>query len=876
MKKKILCSLLALLVINLSIPHVARATESINSGYCGAEDDGSNVTWNLDSDGTLTISGSGEMKDYDYSNTTPWYEHIDKIKSVTITSGVKSIGEYAFCSCSNLTSVTIPEGVTDIRSSAFEGCTSLQSVNIPENVTRIRYKTFKDCKSLTSVTFPNSVTQIGTFAFENCTSLKSVTISNDVTQIEYQAFKNCTNLESVTIPDSVKYIGGDAFYGTKWLDQQREQNGPLVVVNNILIDGKAAEGEVSIPECVTKIGGSAFEGCDNLTSVNIPDSVTSIGRSAFKGCRKLTSAIIHSSVTSTGESAFENCTSLESVTIPASVKVIDIATFENCTSLKSVTIPASVNVINNLAFKGCTSLQSVTIPKSVKYIRVQAFRECKSLTSVTIPATVTEIGNSVFEVCSSLETVFYNNEGPNIESAGIPDKTAKIGYKMHDQQGGSRTKVKLVSTSKDVTIKCNAMGDGYEITENNTTEENKKVTIEHTWDDGIVNPKPTCTEDGTKIFTCTVCNATKEETIEAGHTFSEEWSSNGEYHWHECKDCGTEGTKVEHEFSGSWQHGSDKHWKECTDCGARQDEGQHDSNWEHNSAEHWKVCSLCKKETDKASHSFSKVIFAPTEDKLGGTKCTCTDCGYVYWKDFTRGSIATQALMPDGEEIYLYCARNGLMVKAEVDVGGGKKLTVFLLDPLRVLKKKDSDVLGISVTYVEKGLARYDELMSQLDGDYPIEHINFFEVCPIVNKNSIGGELDSVYMMYEIPEGWDESDLEMILVRDGDDQEFDEKVLEINGKKYLAMWKNHFSPYAMIDKLTDEERAALIAQQVESMDLTNSGESTDNSKYLASQVKTGDNSKSMVLMSTVILLTAGLFLEVCMKRKKFCYKILID
>lgn len=846
MKKKILCLLLALLVINLSFPYV---TWAATEGTCGAEDGESNITWGFDdASGTLTISGSGEMKDYDSSNTTPWYEHIDKIKSVTITLGVKSIGKYAFCSCSNLTSVTIPEGVTKIGDSAFEGCTSLQSVNIPENVTRIRYKTFKDCKSLTSVTIPNSVTQIEIFAFENCTSLTSMTIPNGVTQIEYQAFKNCTNLESVTIPDSVKYIGGDAFYGTKWLDQQREQNGPLVVVNNILIDGKKTSGEVSIPEGVTKIGGSAFEGCDNLTSVNIPDSVTSIGRSAFKGCRKLTSAIIHSNVTSTGESAFENCTSLESVTIPASVKVIDIATFENCTSLKSVTIPASVNVINNLAFKGCTSLQSVTIPKSVKYIRVQAFRECTSLTSVTIPKSVTSIGNNAFEGCNSLETVFYFKE-KTYSNVTFPAEVARIAYKVNDEQDelDTKTQVTLVSTSKDVTIKCNAMGDGYEITENSTTSAPEKVTIAHDWDDGTVKKEPTCTVAGSKELKCTVCNETKTETIEAGHKFSPKWSSNDTHHWHEC-----------------------------SVCPEKQNEDQHTFKQKSNEDEHWKECSICKKETDKASHSFSKVIFAPTEDKIGGTKCTCTDCGYEYWKDFTRGNMATQTLMPDGEEIYLYCARNGLMVKAEVDVGGGKKLTVFLLDPLRVLKKKDSDVLGISVTYVEKGLARYDELMSQLDGDYPIEHINFFEVCPIVNEYSIGGELDSVYMMYEIPEGWDESDLEMILVRDGDDQEFDEKVLEINGKKYLAMWKNHFSPYAMIDKLTDEKKAALIAHQVESIDSPNSDESKDNSKYLASQVKTGDNSMSTVLMSTAMLITSGLFLEVCIKRKRFCYKILTD
>ena len=956
MKKKILCLLLALLVINLSFPYV---TWAATEGTCGAEDGESNITWGFDdASGTLTISGSGEMKDYDSSNTTPWYEHIDKIKSVTITSGVKSIGKYAFCSCSNLTSVTIPEGVTKIGDSAFEGCTSLQSVNIPENVTRIRYKTFKDCKSLTSVTIPNSVTQIEIFAFENCTSLTSMTIPNGVTQIEYQAFKNCTNLESVTISDSVKYIGGDAFYGTKWLDQQREQNGPLVVVNNILIDGKKASGEVSIPEGVTKIGDFAFEGCDNLTSVTIPDSVTFIGRSAFEGCRKLISASIPSSVTSTGDSIFKNCTSLELVNIPASVNVIWPATFLNCTSLKSVTIPASVEIINNLAFYGCTSLQSVTIPKSVKYIRVQAFRECKSLTSVTIPATVTEIGNSVFEVCNSLETVFYNNEGPNIESAGIPAQTARIAYKVNDHQDepDTKTQVTLVSTSKDVTIKCNAMGEGYGTPDNQTAGLEKKVTITHYWDDGTVTKEPTCTEAGSKKLTCTVCNTTEEETIEAGHKFSPEWSSNDTHHWHkcsvcpekqnedqhtfeqksdenehweECTTCKREKNREAHTFSQEWnsdgthhwhecsvchekqnedQHtfeqksNEDEHWKVCTtckreknrkahtfsqewnsdgeyhwhecECGAGRDKEGHKSKWEHNSAEHWKVCSICKKETDKASHSFSKVIFAPTEDKLGGTKYTCT-CGYEYWKDFTRSNMATQTLMPDEEEIYLYCERNGLMVKAEVDVGG-KKLTVFLLDPLGVLKKNDSDVLGISVTYIKEGSARYDELMSQLDGDYPIEHINFFEVHPMVNGKTKEGAIDSFYMMYEIPEGWDESDLEMILVRDGDDQEFDEKVLEINGKKYLVMWKNHFSPYAMIDKLTDEEKAALIAHQVESIDSPNSDESKDNSKYLASQVKTGDNSMSTVLMSTAMLITSGLFLEVCIKRKRFCYKILTD
>ena len=754
MKKKILCLLLALLVINLSIPHVAWATKSIDSGYCGAEVDGKNVQWNLDSEGTLTISGLGEMKDYFPTDRTPWYEHIENIKSVIIKSGVKSIGGRAFQNCTGLTSVTIPNGVT---------------------------------------------------------------------QIEYRAFENCTNLESVTIPDSVNYIGGNAFYGTKWLDQQREQNGPLVVVNNILIDGKAAEGEVSIPEDVTSIVGCVFKNCTGLTSVTIPESVTHIGDEAFKGCRKLTSAIILSRVTRIGYSAFESCTSLESVTIPAGVKEIKSSAFENCTGLTSVTIPNSVTQIEIFAFENCTSLKSVTIPESVTFI-----------------------GGRAFQNCTGLKTVFYK-EGLNIESAGIPDQTAKIGYIMHDQPDGPRTKVKLVKTSENVTIKCDAMGDGYEIIDNATDGLEKEVTITHDWNAGTVTTEPTCTKDGTKSYTCNKCGAMKEEIIKAGHKFSPEWNNNNTYHWHEC-----------------------------TDCGAERDKEGHKSKWEHDNDEHWKVCSICKEVTERGRHNFIEDTIGAMENKLGGTKCTCKDCGYVYWKDFKRGdNMATQIFMPDKEKIYLYCERNGLAAETTVDVGG-KTLRVFLLDPLRVLKKNDSDVLGISVTYVKEGLARYNELMSLLDGDYPIEHINFFEVRPKVNEETKYGPLDSVYMMYEIPEGWDESDLEMILVQNGDDQEFDEEVVEMNGKKYLVMWKNHFSPYAMIDKLTDEERAALIAQQVESMDSTNSGESTDNSKYLANQVKTGDNSMSTVLMSTAMLITSGLFLEVCIKRKRFCYTILTD
>ncbi len=138
-------------------------------------------------------------------------------------------------------------------------------------------------------------------------------------------------------------------------------------------------------------------------------------------------------------------------------------------------------------------------------------------------------------------------------------------------------------------------------------------------------------------------------------------------------------------------------------------------------------------------------------------------------------------MMPNRETVYHYSTHNGLATETTVDIVGldGQKATikVFLQDPLGVLKKNDTDVLGINVEYIEEGTAHYNELMNQVDGDYPIEHINFFNVYPTVNGVPVTGALDSsVYMEYEIPDGWDESDLEMILVQDGDDQEFDETV----------------------------------------------------------------------------------------------------
>ena len=167
--------------------------------------------------------------EYGYS---PFYK-MEKLKSLTVSNCVTSIGDYAFYGCSSLTSITIPESVTTIGISAFHGCSSLTSITIPEGVTTIGDYAFSNCKSLTSITIPNSTYSIGSYAFEGCnaleklnlnsshigdwfknnTSIKTVILGDCVKKINNYAFTNCIGLTNITMGNSVEFIGIEAFSG---------------------------------------------------------------------------------------------------------------------------------------------------------------------------------------------------------------------------------------------------------------------------------------------------------------------------------------------------------------------------------------------------------------------------------------------------------------------------------------------------------------------------------------------------------------------------------------------------------------------------------------------------------------------------------------
>ena len=275
-----------------------------------------NLTWKLYEDGTLTISGTGAMKDYDYdSNPSPVYKNSD-VKKVVIEDGVTSIGIRAFNACRNLTNITIPDNVTSIGDFAFYYCENLTSVTIPNSVTSIGNSVFENCIALTNITIPDSITSIGDFAFRYCTSLTSIMIPDSVTSIGNAAFESCKGLTSITIPDSVTSIGNSAFFGCSNLTS-------ITISNNITI-----------------IKSSTFLNCSSLTSITIPDSVTSIGDFAFYKCSSLASITIPDSVTSIGDDAFSNCESLTAISLSckSSLKKSDFGDQANLVSYASHTL----------------------------------------------------------------------------------------------------------------------------------------------------------------------------------------------------------------------------------------------------------------------------------------------------------------------------------------------------------------------------------------------------------------------------------------------------------------------------------------------------------------------------------------------------------
>ena len=377
------------------------------------------ITWTFDSNGLLTLSGTGEIDD-----EGSWRFYRSSIKSVIIEDGIEKIGENAFKSYNELSYIYIPNTVTKIGDRAFYYCTSLESITIPASVTNMGEFIF--CGStLKTVTFQEGATIISENAFRSSEYLESVVLPNTITTIEDRAFYYCTSLESITIPASVTDMGEFIFCGST-LKTVTFQEGATIIGENAFRSSEYLENVV-LPNTITTIEDRAFYFCTNLKEITLPNSISSWGEFIFSGSA-LETVTFREGLQLIGENAFRNADKLKTVNLPNTLIEIEDRAFYVTEDLEEITIPANLKKMGEFifygsglkkviiaegattvyeeAFNACDHLEEVYLPSTITEIQDRAFYGCDNLKSIVIPASLKEVGDYVF-YGSALETIYF-------------------------------------------------------------------------------------------------------------------------------------------------------------------------------------------------------------------------------------------------------------------------------------------------------------------------------------------------------------------------------------------------------------------------------------------------------------------------------------
>ena len=243
-----------------------------DSGKCG-----DNLKWELDTNGTITISGTGEMSEYAFQTSQhqftaeeneqymqelenhkfPWFEKNspELITNIIIEDGVESISDMAFYGTS-IKSISLPNSVKKIGKSSIANCAELEKITLSDNISENPTGAFNSDYKLTSIELPTKLTSIGASAFLNCESLESIDIPDTVTEIGDRAFAN-SGLRMLVIPSSVTAVNYD-----------------LCNENHNL-------NEVVFSPNTKSVEMTAFSGCSNLKNIDLPDGLEKIGKMAF-------------------------------------------------------------------------------------------------------------------------------------------------------------------------------------------------------------------------------------------------------------------------------------------------------------------------------------------------------------------------------------------------------------------------------------------------------------------------------------------------------------------------------------------------------------------------------------------------------------------
>lgn len=420
------------------------------------------INWSI-SGTTLTITGSGVIPDYTMylytvpGEKAPWASQWRSIKTIVIESGITEIGNYAFESCYFVTSVTLPATVTRIGNNAFANCDRLSSINLPTGLKEIGDNAFNWCSELPDIRLNDNLERLGSSAFGNCQNITSAYFGEKLSAIGSSPFKGCELIREFTLSSRNRHftIKSDALYDLEGV-MLAYPSGKSIGTNFYIPSGtKAIADEVFynmtiknlyLPSSLISIGDHAFyyagvesvdfSSCNqleeiganafmfhHLSSVSIPESVTRIGDTAFEGDPqsppKMSSLFIPKNVKSIGCEAFGWLPSLSAITVDSAnpyYKSVNgvlyskdgtlLHTYPSGKTAKTFTVPNTVVTINDYGFEMNDYLEKVTLPDSLRDIRWRAFEFCDKITTMEIPDSVVnlEIGCLNME---GLETVRF-------------------------------------------------------------------------------------------------------------------------------------------------------------------------------------------------------------------------------------------------------------------------------------------------------------------------------------------------------------------------------------------------------------------------------------------------------------------------------------
>ena len=284
----------------------AAAVSAAEEEPVAADTIGETIRWQLDADGVLTVTGSGDMADV---NGNAFGSNAAKIKSAVIRNTdskhvITAIGSGMFRGCTALESVTLPETVVSIGEDAFYGCTALTAFSFPKSLKEIGKNGFHS-SGLTAAELPGCA--LGWGAFYACAGLKTVTIGEGTETIPAECFRKCAALESVTLPDSVKEINCGGF---------------------------------------TEQG--AFSECPELKTVSIGKGIESIHQNAFRTTGEELEVVFRKGTVAIPDHAFDNAP-VTKIILPRSVEEISADAVSGCASLKEILIQAPECVIADSA-----------------------------------------------------------------------------------------------------------------------------------------------------------------------------------------------------------------------------------------------------------------------------------------------------------------------------------------------------------------------------------------------------------------------------------------------------------------------------------------------------------------------------------------------